>query len=207
MSRVRTPVIVCTVIVVGAIVLVASQIGGRSPAAGDGPESPTAASQSNDDRTTKINDKASAETSPTSTQTIAGLTLHGTMVTGADGAGIAFLSEGQDAATVRYEVDDALPGGGTMVAVRDRSIDVRTDAGIETLTLDFKSSGVMGSSRNASAGVDMIENNPSLEAAMQEARGDDVPPEEPPINVEAVIAPTAEDRRREEAIELAIDRD
>ena len=134
-------------------------------------------------------------------QSIAGLVLRGTIVTGAAGAGSAFVSEGDDTGSVRYQVGDVVPGGGTLIAVMDRSVDISTDAGIETLTLDFATS--TGVASMSSVGVEG--QNASLAAALQEARGDGVPPEEPPTEVEPVTAPTADDLRRQAAIELALE--
>ena len=138
-----------------------------------------------------------------SKRSIDGLVLHGTMVTGADGAGHAFLSNGEDSATARYSVGEVLPGGGQLMAVRDRSIEVQTDVGIEVLTLDFTASGGIVDSRSEGVAA----RDASLAAAMQEARGDDVPPADPAPAVVPVVAPTIEDRRRQDAIDLALEGD
>ena len=199
MNRIRRYTMSGVAIAVAAIVAVALQNGDESTPASD--EALPFASAPNEEQDYPAPEKTNSGVRDEPSRSIAGLVLDGTMATDADGAGSAFISAGDDAGSIRYRVGDELPGGGTLIKVLYRSVEVLTDAGVETLALEFKASTGLASTQ--SSGLEA--RNASLAAAMQEARGDGVPPEEPPTDVVPVTAPTADDMRREAARKLALD--
>lgn len=199
MNRIQRYTLSGAVIATAAIVAVAFQSGDESTPASD--EASPFASTPNEKQDYPVGEKTKSGVRIEPSRSIAGLVLDGTMATDADGAGVAFISAGDDAESIRYRVGDELPGGGTLINVLYRSVEVRTDAGIETLALEFKEPTGLASTQ--SSGLEA--RNASLEAAMQEARGDGVPPDAPPTDVVPVTAPTADDLRREAAKKLALD--